>query len=95
MTAQTTVGEWDDLSRLSDAQRRAWVNVELGDMTVREYMNEAGLSSPGTVSKHLERARRKLGLECQNCERGRLDDELVATPDGRLCHTCAAARGFL
>lgn len=57
---QTTVADWHELAVLSDAQRDAWVHVERGDLTVREFCRERGYSSPGTVSNHLRRARRKL-----------------------------------
>lgn len=94
--SQTNLQQWDehDLDALSDAQRRAWIHVEVGDMTVREYAQKAGLSSPGTVSSYLARARKKLGLACEGCDRYRLADELQATPDGRLCGQCTAEGGW-
>ena len=45
---------------LTDLQREAYLNCDLGDMGVREYQREKGYSSPGTVSNRLKVAREKV-----------------------------------
>ena len=61
---QTTLSDYNpddgDLSSLTPVEREAYVAVERGDRTVREWMREQGYSSPGTVSNLLRRARSKI-----------------------------------
>ncbi|TKX84543.1 SWIM zinc finger family protein [Halorubrum sp. SS5] len=54
---------------LTDLQREAFLNCDLGDMGVREYQREKGYSSPGTVSNRLKAAREKVRKH---------DDDLIA-----------------
>lgn len=49
-----------DLSELTPMERRVVEATIFGDMGVREFQRDEGLASPGTVSKHLSRAREKV-----------------------------------
>jgi len=51
-----------DLSVLSETQREIWNAVVDGDRSGREYARETDRSW-GTVSNHIDRACRKLGVE--------------------------------
>ena len=51
-----------DLSVLSETQREIWDAVVDGDRSGREYARETERSW-GTVSNHIDRACRKLGIE--------------------------------
>lgn len=51
-----------DLSQLTPRQREMWTAVELEDRGIREVARERELN-PGTVYRHVDRARAKLGRD--------------------------------